>query len=66
MLTIHGNEDEVVPIQDAFRFDQEIANHDLYVIKEANHNFNGLKFIDEMVFKIVNHYNSVYNENQAV
>ncbi|KAL7438693.1 hypothetical protein ACHAXM_006576 [Skeletonema potamos] len=66
VLTIHGNEDEVVPIQDAFRFDQEIANHDLYVIKEANHNFNGLKFLDEMVFKIVNHYNSVYNENQAV
>ena len=60
VLTIHGYEDEVVPVQDACRFDEEIANHNLYVIKQANHNFNGLKFVDEMVLQIVNHYNSVH------
>ena len=62
VLTIHGYEDEVVPVQDAFRFDKEIANHLLHVINEANHNFNGLKYLDEMVSKIVTHYNSVNDE----
>jgi dienelactone hydrolase len=62
VLTIHGYEDEAVPVQDAFRYDKEIANHNLYVIKKANHTFNGLRFLDEMVFKIFNHYNSVRNK----
>lgn len=59
VLTIHGYEDEVVPVHDAFRFDEEIANHNLHVIKQADHNFNGLKYIDEMVLKIAIHYKSV-------
>ena len=61
VLTIHGDEDEVVPVQDAFRFDEEIVNHSLHVIKQANHNFNGIKYLDEMVSQIVTFYNSVYN-----
>eukprot|EP00986_Skeletonema_menzelii_P002357 scaffold647_cov150-Skeletonema_menzelii.AAC.4 len=61
VLTIHGDDDEVVPVQDAFRFNEEIVNHSLHVIKQANHNFNGIKHIDEMVSQIVTFYNSVYN-----
>ena len=64
VLTIHGHEDEAVPIQDAYRYDKEIANHKLYVIRKANHTFNGLKYLDEMVFKIFSHYNSVLKENK--
>eukprot|EP00985_Skeletonema_marinoi_P000326 scaffold116_cov139-Skeletonema_marinoi.AAC.3 len=62
VLTIHGHQDEVVSVQNAFRFDEEIANHSLHVIKQANHNFNGIKYLDEMVEQIVTFYNSVYNE----
>ena len=62
VLTIHGYEDEVVPVHDAFRFDEEIANHNLHVIKQADHNFNGLKYIDEMVLKMVTHYKSVHGD----
>lgn len=62
VLTIHGREDEVVPVQDAFRFDEEIANHSLHVINQANHNFNGIKYLDEMVLEIVTFYNLVHNK----
>lgn len=62
ILTIHGREDEVVTVQDAIRFDEEIANHSLHVINQANHNFNGLKYLDEMVHEIVTFYKSVYNK----
>ena len=63
VLTIHGDEDEVVPVQDAHKFDKEIADHihRLHVIPHANHNFNGIKYIDEIVSQIVTFYNSVYN-----
>ena len=62
VLTIHGDEDEVVPVQDALRFDKEIAHiHRLHVVSQANHNFNGIKYIDEIVAQIVEFYNSVYN-----
>ena len=63
VLTIHGDDDEVVPVKDALRFDKEIADviHRLHVISQANHNFNGIKYIDEIVAQIVAFYNSVYN-----
>ena len=63
LLTIHGDGDEVVPVQDALKFDKEIADHihRLHVIPQANHNFNGIKYIDEIVAQIVEFYNSVYN-----
>ena len=61
VLTIHGDEDKVVPMQDAHRFDKEIANHRLHVIMQADHNFNGIKYIDEIVAQIVEFYYSVYN-----
>ena len=52
ILTIHGDADKVVPIENAFRFDKEIGNHKLYIVKNADHNFNGLKYHDELVAAI--------------
>lgn len=39
VLTIHGSRDEIVPVTDAFEFDKFIANHQLHVIDEADHNY---------------------------
>lgn len=49
ILTIHGNSDECVPIENAYRFHKDIGNHKLYIVKNADHNFNGLKYHDELV-----------------
>lgn len=52
ILTIHGDSDNIVPIENAYRFDKEIGNHKLYIVKNADHNFNGLKYHDELVTAI--------------
>ena len=60
VLTIHGEEDEGVPVKHAYRFDKEIANHKLHVIPKARHNYNGLMFVDEITSEIASFYKSVY------
>ena len=52
VLTIHGDRDEVVNVENAELFDEVIKNHILHVIPEANHNFNGFRFVNEVVDKI--------------
>jgi pimeloyl-ACP methyl ester carboxylesterase len=49
MLTIHGDADKHVPVENAFKFHEVIPNHSLHIIKGADHNFNGLKFMDDLV-----------------
>jgi len=61
VLTIHGEEDEGVPVKNAYRFDEEIANHKLHVIPKARHNYNGLMFVDEITSEIASFYKSVYD-----
>jgi len=53
-LTLHGSADTVVPVDCAKRFHNEIINHSLRIIEGADHNFNGLKFIDEIAANITN------------
>lgn len=49
VLTIHGKKDAIVPIDNAHKYDKEIRNHALHIINGADHNFNGVKYHDEMV-----------------
>ena len=51
-LTIHGREDTAVSVDNANRFHREISNHSIHIIDGADHNFNGLRFIDRMVSEI--------------
>lgn len=39
VLTIHGSDDEITPVRDAFRFHSTIANHELNIIGAAKHCF---------------------------
>lgn len=49
ILTIHGSKDKMVHVDNAYKFDREIANHTLHILEGACHNFNGLKFHDWIV-----------------
>ncbi|KAK1417405.1 hypothetical protein QVD17_26532 [Tagetes erecta] len=47
VLTVHGSEDEVIPVEDALEFAKIIPNHELKIIEGANHNYNHHR--DELV-----------------
>lgn len=49
MLTIHGSADKHVPVKNAFNFHEVVPNHSLHIIEGADHNFNGLKFMNDLV-----------------
>lgn len=49
VLTIHGDNDNVVSMKNADMYDEIIPNHTKKIVKGANHNFNGCKFIDDIV-----------------
>jgi uncharacterized protein len=52
VLTIHGIDDRIVPVENASKFDKWIKNHFLSLISNCDHNFNGLVHMDTLVIKI--------------
>ena len=56
ILTIHGTQDEMIPVQDAYKFDNALpkSNHELCIVEGANHNYNGLKYNKQLVEAIYN------------
>ncbi len=52
VLTIHGSKDEIVPVTDAEKIHQIIPNHSLKIIEDANHDFKGLTYIEDIVSAI--------------
>ncbi|GKC79136.1 alpha/beta hydrolase fold protein, partial [Tanacetum coccineum] len=40
VLTIHGSEDEVIPVEDALEFAKFKPNHKLQIIEGANHGYD--------------------------
>lgn len=58
VLTVHGSDDEVIPVEDAQEFAKIIPNHQLHIIDGANHGYSShqekltsavLPFIKEIV-----------------
>jgi pimeloyl-ACP methyl ester carboxylesterase len=39
VLTVHGSEDEVIPVEDAKEFAKIIPNHKLEIVEGANHGY---------------------------
>ena len=71
VLTLHGTADTTVDVGSARRYDDSILKHTLKLIEEADHNFNGLKHINDIVGSIAdfivaekNHYIPVYHHQQ--
>lgn len=48
VLTIHGDSDSVVDVSNAYRFSKNIPKHELCIIEGADHNFNGLRHMDDL------------------
>ncbi|EFJ10240.1 hypothetical protein SELMODRAFT_447411 [Selaginella moellendorffii] len=40
VLTIHGSEDEVVTVEDAYEFDKHVPNHTLRIVEGADHGYS--------------------------
>ncbi|KAL8035913.1 hypothetical protein ABFS82_12G122600 [Erythranthe guttata] len=51
VLTVHGSEDEVIPVEDAVEFDKIIRNHRLKIIQGANHGYSSHQ--DELVSAVL-------------
>mmetsp|Transcript_20457 Transcript_20457/g.23709 ORF Transcript_20457/g.23709 Transcript_20457/m.23709 type:complete len:236 (-) Transcript_20457:11-718(-) len=49
VLTIHGDKDSAVPPSNAKSFDGFISDHRYKFVSGADHNYNGLLFIDNIV-----------------
>nr|XP_017241909.1 PREDICTED: putative uncharacterized protein YDL057W isoform X1 [Daucus carota subsp. sativus] len=39
VLTVHGSDDEVIPVDDAMEFDKIIPNHKLHIVEGADHKY---------------------------
>lgn len=39
VLTVHGSEDTIIPVEDALEFSKIIPNHKLHIIEGANHGY---------------------------
>ena len=51
VLTVHGSEDEVIPVEDALEFAKIIPNHKLQIIEGANHGYD--KHRDELASAVL-------------
>lgn len=49
VLTIHGTADAVIPVAEAYRYDELIAGHKLHIIQGADHNFRSPEHAKEMI-----------------
>ena len=56
VLTIHGSKDKMVHIENACKFDREIAHHKLTIVECADHNFNGVKFHDSILVPAISSF----------
>lgn len=48
LFTIHGTEDKVSNVENAYNIDKVVENHKLEIIDNANHNFQGTRYIDRI------------------
>ncbi|KAI8096809.1 protein-tyrosine phosphatase-like protein [Halteromyces radiatus] len=61
VLTVHGINDNIVPVYNAAMYANAIPNHTLVLLPDADHNFKG--HFEEVVKTIVDHLND--HENDA-
>jgi len=52
VLVLHGDADTVVPVGDARRFEETLEHCEVIILENADHNFNGLKYMPRLVESI--------------
>lgn len=53
VLTVHGAEDAVVPVQAAHDFARHVATHELHVMQGADHSFTQPRHRAELLDRVV-------------
>jgi len=48
-MIVHGSEDDVIPVSNTDRWKELIPQAKVHIVNGADHNYNGLKFIGELV-----------------
>ncbi|CAN8278076.1 unnamed protein product [Cochlearia groenlandica] len=61
VLTVHGSDDEVIPVEDAMEFAKIIPNHKLEIVEGADHCYT--KHQSQMVSKVVEFVKMVIAKN---
>eukprot|EP00521_Asterionellopsis_glacialis_P009969 CAMPEP_0195288418 /NCGR_PEP_ID=MMETSP0707-20130614/5090_1 /TAXON_ID=33640 /ORGANISM="Asterionellopsis glacialis, Strain CCMP134" /LENGTH=448 /DNA_ID=CAMNT_0040348285 /DNA_START=65 /DNA_END=1411 /DNA_ORIENTATION=- len=64
MLIIHGDNDETTPVSNAYDFSQTIPQNTLWIIKGADHNFNGLRYKDTLTKGILDFVNNTITKDE--
>lgn len=54
VLTVHGSDDQVIPVDDGRAFARDIAGSSLHIVSGADHNFRAPQHADDMIRAIVN------------
>ncbi|KAL1218336.1 hypothetical protein V5N11_028047 [Cardamine amara subsp. amara] len=62
VLTIHGSDDKVVPLEDAKEFAKIIPNHKLEIVQGANHGYN--KHQSQLVSTVMEFIKTVIVKNK--
>lgn len=55
VLTIHGSNDRVIPVEDAYRWGDLVTHHALKVISGADHNFVASEHAEQLCAAVVEH-----------
>lgn len=54
ILTVHGDQDKIVSVDNAFQFDSAIKNHRICIIQGADHNFSGSLSMEKLQVVVCN------------
>jgi esterase/lipase len=54
ILTVHGDQDKIVSVDNAFQFDSAIKNHRICIIQGADHNFSGSLSMEKLKVVVCN------------
>ena len=52
VLTVHGTQDQVIPMEDAQTISQLIRQHELFLVEGADHNFKAASHSDAAAKKV--------------
>ncbi|KAK9947984.1 hypothetical protein M0R45_003576 [Rubus argutus] len=63
VLTVHGSDDEVIPVDDAVEFSKIIPNHKLHIVRGANHCYTSHQ--TELASVVVDYIKAALQQDKA-
>jgi len=55
IVTIHGTEDEIIPVEDAHEYNKVIKNHTMIIVNGADHRFHAEEHCRELIQHLLDH-----------